>query len=98
MPESRTVSYLSSVKLGILIKIAKFIVIAQNAAACTQEFHANACVSPIPFLKEQCTLWKICMNSNTSHIAKTKVIVRLAVELLSELVEGFFGCLSLKIV
>ena len=37
------------------------------------------------------------MNSDASHIAKTKVIVRLAVELLSELVEGFFGHLSLKI-
>ena len=37
VPESRTVSYLSSVKLGVLIKIAKFIVIAQNAVACAQE-------------------------------------------------------------
>jgi len=91
----------SSVKLGILIKI---IVIAQDAAACAQEFHANTCVSPIPFLKEQCTLWKICMNSDASHIAKTKVIVCLVAELLSELVEGFFGrlswktCVSLKLV
>ena len=36
------------------------------------------------------------MESNASHIAKTKVIVCLAAELLSELVEGFFGRLSLK--
>lgn len=93
-----------SIKIGVLIKNCKLIVIAQDAAGCAQEFHANACESPIPFLKEQCTLWNICMNSDASHVAKTKVVARLVAELLSELVEGFFGrlswksCVSLKLV
>ncbi len=31
-----------------------------------------------------------------SRVAKTRVVVRLVAELLSELVEGFFGRLSVK--
>jgi hypothetical protein len=74
----------------------KPVAIAQDAAACAQEFHANACTSPIPFLKEQCHGWKVCMESDASHVTKTKVVVRLLAELLSESVEGFFGRLSFK--
>ncbi len=74
----------------------KPVAIVQDAAACAREFHANACTSPIPFLKEQCKDWKVCMDSDASHILKTRVIARLLVELLSESVEGFFGRLSLK--
>jgi len=36
------------------------------------------------------------MDSNASNITKSRVIVRLVAELLSEFVEGFFGRLSLK--
>jgi hypothetical protein len=69
---------------------------AQDAAACAQEFHANACAFPIPFLKEQCGLWRVCMDSDASHILKSRIVVRLVAELLSEFVEGFFGRLSFK--
>ncbi len=72
------------------------IAIAQSAAACAKEFHANACTSSVPFLKGQCDLWKVCMDSGASQVAKTRVVVRLVAELLSELVEGFFGRLSVK--
>ena len=72
------------------------IAIVQGAAACAQEFHANACASSVPFLKQQCDLWKVCMDSDASRVARTRVIVRLVAELLSELVEGFFGRLSVK--
>ena len=90
------VVFLLLLRLGVLNKIAKLIALAQNAVACAQEFQVNACKSPIPFLKEQCAFWKICMDSDASHIAKTKVIARLLAELLGELVEGFFDRLSLK--
>jgi hypothetical protein len=89
------VGCLSSVKFH-LIKNHKPVVISQEAAACAKEFHANACESPIPYLKEQCGLWKVCMESDPSHIIKTRVIVRLVSEVLSEFVEGFFGRLSFK--
>jgi hypothetical protein len=36
------------------------------------------------------------MDSNASHITKSRIIVRLVAELLSEFVEGFFGRLSFK--
>jgi hypothetical protein len=72
------------------------IALSQDVAACAEEFHANACLSPIPYLKEQCLLWKLCMDADASSIKKTVIIVRLFAELLSEFVEGFFGCLSYK--
>ena len=73
-----------------------FLVILHNAALCANEFHANACSSPIPFLTEQCYLWKLCMDANASGIKRTVIIVHLVAELLSEFVEGFFGRLSYK--
>lgn len=79
----------------VLIRIV-LVVAAQEAAICAQEFRANRCASPIPFLKPQCDLWKVCMDPATSHVAKTTIVVRLVAELLSELVEGFFGRLSFK--
>ncbi len=82
--------------LFCLIKNYKPVAISQEAASCAQEFDANACASPIPYLKEQCGLWKVCMESDASHVMKTRVIVRLVSEVLSEFVEGFFGRLSLK--
>lgn len=36
------------------------------------------------------------MDSDASHITKSKIIVRLVADLLSEFVEGFFGRLSYK--
>ncbi len=51
--------------------------------------------SPIPYLKEQCYIWKLCMDSIASGVKKTVIIVRL-VELLGEFFEGFFGRLSYK--
>ena len=89
------VSCLFSVRLVPLLDYEP-VAIAQDAAACAQEFHANACATPIPFLKEQCGLWRVCMDSNASNIMKSRIIVRLVAELLSEFVEGFFGQLSLK--
>lgn len=72
------------------------IVLSQDVAACAEEFHANACLFPIPYLKEQCAIWKLCMDADALSIKKTIIIVRLVAELLSEFVEGFFGRLSYK--
>lgn len=90
-------SFVSNVRRDISHKVAMYTLDAvHEILRCLREYYRNKCEAAVraPALEQACTQWEKCMNRDPQQLGRAQI----SAETLADVVNGFVGPLSWKLV